>query len=514
VSNPKPMANAEIAADPSGKSGSLGRGQIGAEGEPLVHSKSPAGASRKMQPADREFLPAALEILETPPSPIAKALIWFICIAVLAALAWSYFGWIDIHAVASGRIQASGRSKIVQPLEIGKVTAVHVANGSKVEAGDLLVELDATETSADQDAQARELEAVSAEVERRKTAIQAAQNEATGEPQVAYPSGTDEVVRRQAQNVLVADLAELAANRAKLKAQLAEKVATKGRLVASIAARERLIALTRERVQMRQTLSVSGAGSRALVIEAEQQLETNLASDVADHNQIIETEAAMVSLDRQIDEIVTRFIADQTQKLDEAQRKKDHLTQDVIKAISKRDRSQLRAPIAGTIQQLLITTVGQVVSAGQALMTVVPQNAPVEVEALVLNQDIGFVEVEQPVVVKVEAFPYTRYGIIYGVVSNVSRDGVDQKDANTLGDASSMTRPQGANSAPGSQTQQSLVFPATITLTTRAMTIDGKSIPLLPGMAVTVEIRTGRRRAIDFLLSPIQSQLSQAGHER
>ena len=111
-----------------------------------------------MDAVDREFLPAALELLETPPSPIRVAAIWLICTAFATALAWSYLGWLDIHAIARGRIQPSGRSKIVHPLEAGKVIAIAVENGSRVAGGDVLVELDPTETGADREALSRELE--------------------------------------------------------------------------------------------------------------------------------------------------------------------------------------------------------------------------------------------------------------------------------------------------------------------------------------------------------------------
>src|SRR5437879_2611971 len=93
---------------------------------------------RSLHVEDREFLPAAVEILETPPSVIAVSFIWLICAIFAAAIAWSYFGKLDIYAVASGKLQLAGRSKIVQPLDPGKVAAVLVENGSRVKQGDVL----------------------------------------------------------------------------------------------------------------------------------------------------------------------------------------------------------------------------------------------------------------------------------------------------------------------------------------------------------------------------------------
>lgn len=221
----------------------------------------------------------------------------------------------------------------------------------------------------------------------------------------------------------------------------------------------------------------------------------------------------MQSLERKIEETVSQFVADQSQKLAEIDRKRDRLVQELIKAQSKTDRTHLKAPIAGTVQQLAVTTVGQVVTTGQALLTLVPNDAPIEVEAMIANKDIGFVEAGQSAVVKVEAFPFTLYGTISGDVAKVSRDAVDEKDAANLSDAATAARPQLGTPAPPSRTQN-LVFPATIRLAQRTINIDRKEVPLTPGMAVTVEIKTGQRRAIDYILSPLREIAAGAGRER
>jgi len=473
----------------------------------------PAAKAAQLTAADREFLPASLEILVTPPSPVACALLISICSLFFLALAWSYFGWIDIYAVAPGKFQPIGGSKVVQPLEPGKVTAIHVENGNRVLAGDLLLELDPTETAADREAQARDLEAASAEAARRKAAIAAAQTTAMRPPPIDFDPSIGAAVRHREEGVLAADLAQLRSTLDGLNAQLAEKEATKERLTSTIAAREKLIALAKERVAMRQQLDAMGSGSRALTIEAMQQLETQITTDTGDRGQLIETDAAMGSLQRKIEQSTASFIAEQSQKRAEIEAKRDHLQQDLIKAQSKANRTELRAPIAGTVQQLAVSSLGQVVTSGQSLMTIVPLGGSIEVEVMIANADIGFVEVGQPAVIKVDAFPFTRYGTIDGVVEKVSRDAVDQRAATVLSDAANAAKPQSA--APNSPAKpQDLVFPATIKVTQRVMAVDGKDIALIPGMGVSVEIKTGRRRAIDYLLSPLREIASRAGSER
>ena len=165
------------------------------------------------------------------------------------------------------------------------------------------------------------------------------------------------------------------------------------------------------------------------------------------------------------------------------------------------------------MQQLAVTTVGQVVSSGQSLMTIVPRDGPIEIEALVLNQDIGFVEAGQQAVIKVEAFPFTRFGTIPGTITKVSRDAVEEREAQGLADGSQAGR-SGAQPGANGGRGQNLVFPATVRLEQTSIDIDGKQIALSPGMAVTVEVKTGQRRALDYLLSPLRDIASSSGRER
>ena len=457
----------------------------------------------KLETDDPEFLPAAMEILQKPPSRVAISLMQVICGVFVFALALACFSWLDVRAVAQGKIQNSGLSKVVQPLEPGKVVTINVKNGTRVNSGDVLLELDPTETSADREAQAKDLEDSKAEVARRKVAISAARDKSLRPQPIEFAPNTEEMVRKRAQDVLTADLAQLASSHASLRAQLAEKLAAKERLTASINVRAKLIALAKERIVMRQTLEDKGVGSRMLTIEAQQQLETQMTSDAGDRGQLLETDAAIRTLERKIEETTAQFISDQTQKLAEAERKGDRLVQDLVKAQSKSDRTRLTAPIAGTVQQLNVSTIGQVVTSGQALLTLVPLEGPIEIEALIANKDIGFVEKGQPAVIKVESFSFTRYGTIDGKVAKVSRDAVDERDASNLSDAANAAKLRGPSNTQPPPTQN-LVFPATITLARSSITIDGKEVPLTPGMAVTVEIKTGQRRAIDYVLSPLR----------
>ncbi len=463
--------------------------------------------------SDQEFLPAHLEILDTPPSPYAVAFTWVMCLMFGAALVWSIFAKIDIHAVATARIQPSGRSKVVQPFDTGKVQTIAVENGSRVQAGDVLLTLEPTEAEADLSSRQGDLAALEAQIARRRATIAAVE---TNQPtaKVEFPAAVPPAVRAREEGAMLAEIGQYVTTRDAFEAQLAEKVATQERFTASIAARMRLQAVLKERADMRETLVAKSAGTRAAVIDAVQQVEQVSADLAYDRGQLTEAKAGAVSLQRRITQLTSETVARQYQALTEAAQKRDALVQDVVKATLKRERTQLKAPISGTVQQLAVTTLGQVVTAGQPLMVVVPTDGPIEVEAQVQNKDIGFVLPGQEAVVKIDAFPFTRYGSIDGKVVRVSRDAVDDREAGGGSDALSVARGQGLNPVTGTQKTQNLIFPVTVALSRTVIKADGKDVALTPGMTATVEIRTGRRRVIDYLLSPVRETTATAGHER
>jgi hemolysin D len=274
------------------------------------------------------------------------------------------------------------------------------------------------------------------------------------------------------------------------------------------------LAVLKERTEMRETLMAKAAGTRAAVIDAAQQVESVAADLANDQGQLLEAAASSISLERRIEQLTQETIAQQAQKLTEAAQKRDQAAQAVVKAQLRYDRTRLLAPIDGTVQQLAITTPGQVVTTAQPLLVIVPATGPIEVEALVINKDIGFVQVGQEAIIKVDAFPFTRYGTIDGRVVRISGDAIDQKDASGSTDATSVVQGQGVSAASGAPRTQNLVFPVTIELDRLSINNDGREVPLVPGMTATVEIHTDKRRVIDYLLAPLREVTSTAGHER
>ena len=159
------------------------------------------------------------------------------------------------------------------------------------------------------------------------------------------------------------------------------------------------------------------------------------------------------------------------------------------KATQREQLATLTAPVAGTVQQLALHTEGGVVTEAQALMVIVPDAASVSAEVQLENKDIGFVAPGQEVAIKLETFPFTRYGTVKATVDKVTQDAVNDE-------------------------KRGAIFPATLKLHQTAIDVDGKQIKLAPGMNVTAEIKTGKRRVIEYLLSPIQRAGRESLRER
>jgi hemolysin D len=463
--------------------------------------------------SDREFLAPALEILETPPSPVNVAFLWTICALALAALVWAYLGRVDIVAAAQGKFQPTGRVKVVEPLETGRVEDIRVANGSLVKAGDVLVELDRSAAEADVRGAAAELSSARAEILRRKAALAAAEAHAFGPPpKIDWPDGVAEGLREREERVLAADLGQLAATQASFAAERAQKTAERDKLSETIATQKNLVATLKERVDMRTKLVEAKAGAKAAVIDATETLQYQITQEAKQEQELASLSAGLEVVSREAEKAAQAFISDDAEKLDDAERRVEDVEQRLAKAQAELDRLTLRAPIAGRVQSSIIANVGQVVASGQEIMRIVPEDSGLEIEAYVRNRDIGFVSVGQEAAVKVESFPYTRYGAIHAHVVRIAKDAIPEPDAEAIeGDPA---RVSAASGFAGSERTQNLVFPVVLKPDVATISVGGVAEPLTSGMAVTVELKTGARRMLEYLFAPLVEVASKAMRER
>ncbi len=463
--------------------------------------------------SDRQFLPAALSILETPPSPVGVLLIWAICGLFAFVLGWSYFGRIDIIAVAQGKIQPTGRVKTIQPVDGGKVVAIHAENGRHVAPGDVLIELDAAETGADYADALTALQGYRAEKLRRSAALGAVQSDSVDvQARIDWPDDIPLPKRAREELVLRGDLKQLAAGVKSLDAQLGQKRAEQKRLEETIAAQQTLIATLAERVTMRSTLQATQSGTKSAVIDAQETLQVQQTALATQKGQLAESLAAAEVLVEERQKTIETFKADNGQKMAEAERQIDDYSQKVTKTGVKLSHMTIKSPIGGVVLGLSVTTLGQVVNPSEEIMRIVPDGSDLEIEAYVENKDIGFVEADQPAIVKIESFPFTRYGVLDAKVVRVAHDAIPEPDAQTVEGNPAKTIK--SSYFGGAQRTQNLVFPVTLNLARKTMDIDGASIPLRPGMSVSVEVKTGKRRILEYVFSPLVQTVSGAMKER
>ena len=461
---------------------------------------------------DSDFLPAALEILETPPSPTTTAVLFTICACVTAALVWGYFGHVDIIASAHGKFQPTGRVKVIQPVETGKVERVVVHNGQEVRQGEVVVQLDAAEAQADEATAAAGDFSFRAEVLRRKAALAAAERPALGIVPVDWPSDFPQVNREREDRVLAGDINQLRSALGSFNAQIRQKQAEQKRLSDTIVAQKALIDVLQQRVDMRATLVASGAGPLTNLIDAKENLNYHSANLATAKGQLEESIAGLDVLTSDKAKALGTFVADNRQKLADAERQADDFAQRLAKARAHLARLTLTSPISGTVSATTITAPGQVVTTGEEVVRIVPSDAALEIEGYIENRDIGFVKAGQEAVVKIESFPFTRYGAIAAKVTRVATDAIPDQDAQQIeGDPAKSTKSSGYG---GAQRTQNLVFPVTLAPETTSMVVGDATIPLSTGMAVTVEIKTGSRRLLEYLFSPLVETASRALKER
>ncbi|KFN21055.1 hemolysin D [Aeromonas bestiarum] len=430
------------------------------------------------------FLPAHLALAETPPSPFARTTALTLSAGVLLTLLWACWGQLDIQATASGRLLVFGRSQMIQSYEQARVIGIHVEDGQAVAANTPLLTLNTLGVSQDL-SRLREQQAFQYQTLIRYQALYG------NETVTQHP---DYARLTQAQQQALAEnhqseLHEYRSTLNNLQAELGVNQANQAARRGDMASLTTLLANIRPRLQARQTLSRSQAISRVEYLEQEKEL-------LETQRQLAQQRAELEVLQSQQQSLQERLAGFKAQKQREwiekrqqAQLQLTAIEQELAKLSEREHLEVIRAPVAGTVQQLAIHTQGAVVQPAQQLLVIVPNEGVQYAEVKILNKDIGFVHEGQTASIKVDAFPYTRYGTIDGELVSVSRDATTDE-------------------------QLGLVFPARVKLSRGEMQIDNQPVRLTPGMSVVAEVKTDRRRVIDYLLSPIREYQAEALRER
>ncbi|ERS85927.1 hypothetical protein Q672_16415 [Marinobacter sp. EVN1] len=425
-----------------------------------------------------EFMPAAIEIEKTPASPVGRIILYTIVLLFVIAVLWAIFGKIDIVAVAQGKVVPSERVKVIQPLETAAIESIHVEEGQSVKAGEPLITLNTNITEADVRRFSEQWRSVTLQ---RQRLIELAKWFQQSEPWSPALQSNDPDIQpylAQQRELLTQEIAELEASVLTIDQETERLVAEQEMVQAEVRKSLRLLDVLNERVAVYDQLQKQGTGSRMEFLEVKQEqieVEQNVSVQRAKANQL----RASIAANRSRREMmISERFKNTLSELQVLTVQEASLREELLKARQRSSQYVLKAPIDGTVQELVVTTIGGVVTPAQELMKVVPEGSSVEVEARFLNKDIGFIHPGQSAEIKVDTFNFTKYGVIDAELSDLSNDAIQDE-------------------------QLGLVYKARLKPAKSSLSINGKSIQLSPGMTVTAEVKTGQRRVIEFFLSPL-----------
>ena len=435
----------------------------------LLQEKASKNSKVKgMNEHEKEFLPAVLEVTEMPPSHAARVLTYVIMLMFTTLILWSILGKIDIIATASGKLMPASNIKTIQTLTDSEIEEIYVQEGQYVKEGQDLIKFNQTEVLANISRVENEMEALEISIARLKALL-------TDNPEAnfSYNQDIDEYLIRMHSGLLKSQMTEKAAKIEVLEGQIIKAEKEKETIQADLQRIEKLLPSVEERIEKKRILVEKKLLARLTFLEQEEEL-TNLQEQRnVQAKKMAETEANIESLKKEQRQYLAEF----------------DYQQELIKYQEALKRTTVKAPLSGYVQQLVYHTKGGVVETAKPIMNIVPEDYKLEAEVQILNKDIGFVRAKQDVEIKIDSFPFTKYGTIKGKVRNISGDAIQDEK---LG----------------------LVFNARLTLMDNKIKADGQIIQLKPGMSVTAEIKTGKRRVIEYLLSPVMKYLNESMRER
>ena len=465
----------------------------------------PFGSTRR---SELEFLPAAVEIIETPASPLGRLIAGTLIAFFLMALIWACLGHIDIIATAQGKVVPVGRIKVIQPIETGTVATIRVQDGDKVREGQVLIEIDRTTSTAERNRIAHDLLRTRLDVA-RLVVLRAEIESAAGSVAFAPPSEAPPYDIARTRAAMLAQSEQQAAKIASFDQQIAQKDAEAEQVATAISKLEAGLPLVIETAQIREKVMRMEFGNRLAHLDAQLKL-TDMRHDLKlQQRHAVELAASRRALEWQREQTRAEYARGVMTELVDAESKAAQLAEDLVKADKRIQDQVLRASIDGTVQQLATHTIGGVVTPAQVLMVLVPADSTVEIEAMILNKDIGFVHEGDDAEIKIDTFNFTKYGLLHGKVLSVSQDAVVRDKA-----SGQTSTPAGQSARTSEPPGQELLYAARVSLDRTQMQIDDRLVDLAAGMAVTVEIRTGERRTIEFLLSPLLRYKQESLRER
>ncbi|WP_253306321.1 HlyD family type I secretion periplasmic adaptor subunit [unidentified bacterial endosymbiont] len=443
----------------------------------------------KVRPQDHyEFLPAYLELMERPPSPSARMTAAVVVCSVLITIVWAWFGQLDMHVVAAGELVLPSRSQEIQSYSTSEVVAIHVRNGQSVKAGDPLLTLNNVGT--EQDLQLYQEKLVHQQLD--MACYQALLND---DPQwklvkpIAAPESL--VVKNRAYCLSVWQ--HYRSEITEAEAALAKNDSDQAARRADIQVLKKLQENHQQRLAAYRQLAASQAQSRDTLLRQESELLSTERELTQQVSALATLKAERLSLQERRSNFIAKNRREWHEQLKRLANSLPEVEQGLEKALEHKRLQVLRAPLDGMVQKLVVYTIGGIVKPAETLLLITPLDAAQRAEVRIDNKDIGFIRPGEEVTIKVDAFPYSRYGTLQGTVLSLSRDAI----------------PRERNDGMGSQS----FFPAQIELKQNHITVDNQEVLLTAGMSIQANIKVGKRRVIDYVFSPIREYQAEAWRE-
>lgn len=427
-----------------------------------------------------EFLPAAQEIIETPTSPLGHIVIWMTVLLLMTAGAWLYFGKLDVVVSGQGKLASESGTKILQSSASGTVVDIKVREGQRIKKGDIVVELD--KKVAQQNVESVEKTLAIAKIERSiaKGVSSSIVMDDINKSGLTEETKQSLIEKMHAQNDILESRKLLSStNLTNLQKQLSQLDSVgkdlNDMLTKDKAKEQQINKLMEHGAPLQQMQLRSDLNSIRQKIAS---LESSLSSQ---KQQMTQVESAIDNAKNQAEVSLNELRVSNTTTAISQDNKIIELENSLSRARVALEHTTIVAPVDGTVLSLKINTIGGVVSAAQIIAEITPLEESLVVEASLQSRDIGFVNVGQRVVVKVDAYSFQRYGYLSGTVQSISPDAI-------------------VNDKLG------LIYRIKVKLDS-LKTSKNIELKIIPGMNSVVEITTGNRRAIEFLLDPLISHV-------
>ena len=430
------------------------------------------------------FQPNMVLIMQQPPAFYARLVSFLVMLFVTIAILWLCLSKVDIDISAQGKVVPSGRIKVIQSPDEGIVRKIYVKDGQSVKKGELLIDFDTTVSGA-------EFSQLQNRFNKSLLTVQRFQLLLGGDVELGQGVIEDAIMIASEQERFTNEVQNF---HEEMRTLNFEKEQAKAVYDASVLELEKLkgtIEFNRDQSINTRKFAEQGLVARVEADDADYRLEDS-KKERSVQRMLVSEAKEKYSLSSQ--RLQAREVEHRSQLLEglaESKIELEEARQNYVRATEQLSYRSLKAPVGGIVQQLSIHTIGAVVSRADQLMVLIPDETSLEIEAQILNKDIGFVDIEQKSNIKVDAFEYTRYGYLEGELDWVASDSVLDEEKGPI-------------------------YPARIKLTKTSLPrkVNNKIAQVLPGMNVTVDVVTGQRRLIAYFLGPILRYKDESLNER